>query len=417
MHNNNQRFNLTYLEELNEIIRDNECFQYIERTKTNKKNEKLYTYQYMNRLFTCIIRIRETVEYLDKFKFRKNGAERQAFDFYEFVNCISIIDGCVKILFEVLSPNQKNYYPENERVFKASNKTKSNDHDFFSFVRSASSVHPAETDRHKKTIGKNAEFYPYCEWLDPNCLGPLGEVPEGSDIVMRGWGCKTKQATTYYYLSTDEFYDYVSVLLDTIKDLIPKAEEIAEQYNEKLNYKRLKKPENFKDFSEYCLYLRTQLKKKNRSEEFIDGGLLLASHILTNERISEEFKSYIRAYVRKIEIKMRTAIRSIEFNEIFDNLHLSSILTVSNKNYIELVFNNDLFNAAFYLIELMNNLTDLKSPSEVTQQQMECKYAIDLLKMGNNPEINKIIDKKRNYADLYESILDLIFTNDKNPKI
>lgn len=65
----------------------------------------------------------------------------------------------------------------------------------------------------------------------------------------------------------------------------------------------------------------------------------------------------------------------------------------------------------------MNNLTDLKSPSEVTQQQMECKYAIDLLKMGNNPEINKIIDEKRNYADLYELILDLIFTNDKNPKI
>ena len=145
---------------------------------------------------------------------------------------------------------------------------------------------------------------------------------------MRGWGCKTKQATTYYYLSTDEFYDYVSVLLDTIKDLIPKAEEIAEQYNEKLNYKRLKKPEDFKDYSEYCLYLRAQLKKKNKSEEFIDGGLLLASHILTNERISEEFRSYIRAYVRRIAIKMKTDIRSIKFNEIFDNLHLSSILTI-----------------------------------------------------------------------------------------
>ncbi len=355
MPDNNQRFNLTYLEELNENIRDNECFQYTERTKTNKKNEKLYTYQYMNQLFTCVIRIRETVEYLDKFKFRKNGEERQAFDFYEFINCISIIEGCIKILFEVLSPNQKNYYPENERVFKASNKTTSNDHDFFSFVRSASSVHPAETDRHKKTIGKNVEFYPYCEWLDPNCLGPLGEVPEGSDIVMRGWGCKTKQATTYYYLSTDEFYDYVSVLLDTIKDLMPKAEEIAEQYNEKLNYKRLKKSDNFKNFSEYCLYLRAQLKKKIKSEEFNDGGLLLASHILTNERISENFKRYIKAYVRLITMKMRTDIRSIEFNEIFENLHLSSILTVSNKNYIELVFNNDLFNAAFYLIELMNN--------------------------------------------------------------
>ena len=191
MLNNNERFDLTYLEELYDIIYCNECFEHIKRTKKTKK--RAYTYQYKNCLLTCIIRIRETVEYLDKFKFRKNGAERQAFDFYEFVNCISIIDGCIKILFEVLSPNQKNYYPENERVFMASNKAKSNDHDFFSFIRSASSVHPAETDRQEKTIGKKVEFYPYCEWLDPDCHGPSGEIPESADIVMRSLGSNTKR--------------------------------------------------------------------------------------------------------------------------------------------------------------------------------------------------------------------------------
>lgn len=187
--------------------------------------------------------------------------------------------------------------------------------------------------------------------------------------------------------------------------------------NEKLNYKRLKKPENFKDYSEYCLYLRTQIKKKIKSEEFIDGGLLLASHILTNERISEIFKSYIRAYVRIIVMKMRTDIRSIEFNEIFDDLHLSLILTVNNIEDIDQKFCCDIHNDAIYEIERSINQPDLKLPAEAIQKQMKDDFDVRILKAALNPEINRIIDEARNYADLYELILDFIFTNDKRQEI
>lgn len=187
--------------------------------------------------------------------------------------------------------------------------------------------------------------------------------------------------------------------------------------NENLNYKRLKKPDNFKNFSEYCLYLRAQLKKKIKSEEFNDGGLLLASHILTNERISKKFKSYIRAYVRLIAMKMRTDIRSIEFNEIFDNLHLSSILTIKNKDYIDQKFCCDIYNVAIYEIERSIDQPDLKLSTEEIQKQMKDDYDVRLLKAAEDPEINRIIDEARNYANLYELILDLIFTSDKNPEI
>ena len=187
--------------------------------------------------------------------------------------------------------------------------------------------------------------------------------------------------------------------------------------NEKLNYKRLKKPTDFKDYSEYCLYLRTQLKKKNKSEVFIDGGLLLASHILTNERISKIFKSYIRAHVNLIVMKMRTDIRSIEFNEIFDDLHLSSILTVNNKEDIDQKFCCDLYNDAIYEIERSIDQPDSKLPTEIIQKQMKDDFDVRLLKAALNPEINRIIDEARDYADLYELILDLIFTNDKRQEI
>lgn len=187
--------------------------------------------------------------------------------------------------------------------------------------------------------------------------------------------------------------------------------------NEKLNYKRLKKPADFKDYSEYCLYLRAQLKKKIKSEEFNDGGLLLASHILTNERISEKFKSCIRAHVNLIVMKMRTDIRSIEFNEIFNDLHLSSILTINNIEDIDQKFCCDIYNDAIYEIERSIDQPDLKLSTEVIQKQMKDDFGVRLLKAALNPEINRIIDEARNYADLYELILDFIFTNDKRMEI
>ena len=187
--------------------------------------------------------------------------------------------------------------------------------------------------------------------------------------------------------------------------------------NKELNYKRLKKSDNFENFSEYCLYLRTQLKKKIKSEEFNDGGLLLASHILTNERISKKFKSYIRAYIRLIVMKMRTDIRSIEFNEIFDSFHLSSILTIKNKDYIDQKFCCDIYNDAIYEIERSIDQTDLKLSTEEIKKQMKDDYDVRLLKAAENPEINRIIDEARDYADLYEMILDLIFSSDKNQEI
>ena len=114
---------------------------------------------------------------------------------------------------------------------------------------------------------------------------------------------------------------------------------------------------------------------------------------------------------------MKTAIRSIEFNEIFDNLHLSSILTVKNKNYIEQKFCCDLYNDAIYEIEQSIDQPDLKLPTEVIQKQMKDDYDVRLLKAALNPEINRIIDEARDYADLYELILDFIFTNDKRQEI
>ena len=65
------------------------------KTKTIKDKKKI-KYQYYNQLATCIIRIRETVNYINSKELKYENACGQAFDFYELVNCISIVEGCVE---------------------------------------------------------------------------------------------------------------------------------------------------------------------------------------------------------------------------------------------------------------------------------------------------------------------------------
>lgn len=70
------------------------------KTKTIKDKKKI-KYQYYNQLATCIIRIRETVNYINSKELKYENACGQAFDFYELVNCISIVEGCVESIFSI----------------------------------------------------------------------------------------------------------------------------------------------------------------------------------------------------------------------------------------------------------------------------------------------------------------------------
>lgn len=80
--------NLAYLEKFNDVIANNACFcKKTINKRIDKSGKNNYRYQYFNQLCTCIIRIRETSDYLQDFEFKQDNNHRQAFDFYEFINC------------------------------------------------------------------------------------------------------------------------------------------------------------------------------------------------------------------------------------------------------------------------------------------------------------------------------------------
>ena len=73
------------------------------------------------------------------------------------------------------------------------------------------------------------------------------------------------------------------------------------------------------------------LKKRNKEEyEFPDGGLLIASHILSNHLLGEDFKDFIFQRVKRIAKKMKEDITEIEFDDIYGDLSLCAVLTGEN---------------------------------------------------------------------------------------
>lgn len=404
------KFNLSNIEALNEIINSNNCFQKEKKIIEKNKKSKGYTYQYYNQLCTCIIRIRETSQYLEKFSFRRENDFGQAFDFYEFINCVSIVECCVEVLFNIFGLNLKEHYTI-KKAFKISNRTKNSDIAFFKFIRSAASMHPAETTSHNKITKHKFEVYPYATWCNPSIDMFNKKNPKEADIELLSWNCKTNGNYKRYYLVINEFYGFINNLLESVSKIIPYAENIVENYKEKIRCKRLKKFTDFLNWSEYCLYLRKRIHSKLTDEEYPDGGLLLASHILSNELIGNEFKEYIKERIKIITEKMMSDIELIDYDEIFSDLHLTLILEGSNSNYIAEKFHDYLYKETLSEIE-ENDYKPFKQ--NIRYEEDNCNYSnedwsvIQLLN-SKNRIIFEAIETAVTYCDLYELLLEAIY--------
>lgn len=412
----NNPFNRKYLNKLNELFSQNSYFLKSIKKVNRSKKSKGFTYQYYNQLCVCIIRIRETSKYLEEFKFRKINDCGQAFDFYEFINCISIIEGCIESMFKVFDMDLSSYF-KGKRIFKISNRKKTGDLAFFKFIRSATSVHPAETTSHNKQTGHKFEVYPYAIWS--GCTFDFfGERPKNTDIELISFNCKTKGAYKRYYLSINEFYCFIDEMLESLAYLVPVVDSLAYSYKEKLCCKTLKYEKQFMKYSDYLKYLRDRLKKKNDDVEFADGGLLIAAHIIDNILITDDFKNYIKKRVVNLRKFMLSDIKVISFDDIFDELSLYDILrNVNEGEYTSEKFHDYLHKEAIAEIETGNEISFKKF---LRYEENNTNYSnaewsvIQLLKFKDIIYINDGFDKAVTYADLYELTLEAIYLHKCN---
>lgn len=406
--------NLTFLEKFNDILSNNACFA----KKTIKKNldksgKNNYRYQYFNQLCTCIIRIRETSEYLQDFDFKQDNNHRQAFDFYEFINCIWIIYGCAETIFSIFNLDISKYI-NGKNAFKKSNRTHTDDIKFFKFIRSASTAHPSETTRYQKISHKKIETYPYALWKSSSFSFLLPDNDPNADIELLSWGPKTDSYYKRYYLYISEFYKFINIVTVSFKNLIHVANDIVALNKEKLRCKRLKQEKDFKSYHDYLMYLRKRLSKLIENGEFPDGGLLLADHVLQNNIIGAEFKKYIKNRINKLVKQMQIDIEQISFNDIFDSLFLYDVIKgkTEKDGYISEKFHSYLSKEARREIET----GDYLYPSLVTSERCSnANWAVYQLRFVSNVIFAKDeLKGKETFADIYEIVLQNIYLIKKN---
>ena len=382
----------------------------------DKKNKPIGSYLSNNLISVCILRIRETSQYLNQFQFRKKNEFGEAFDFYEMINCISIIKECVYSLFKHFKlPLKKEC--KREKIFSKSNKKKTNDFDFFNFIRSASSVHPQDTTRHSRNLTYKHEFFPYAYWKKDGLIDK--GAPDDYDIKLISWNSNPKCGGHPYYLYMEEFFEFANYLVSRISDLNPCVQSIIEQQKEKIRCKRLMSVRKFSNHSEYCLYLRGRLKNKNKGEdELPDGGLLIASHILSNDLIGKEFKRFIFQRVQRIAKKMKKDITKIGYDDTYEGLCLYDALkdiNVFQKDYVSNKFYEYLEREALYEIE--NNSFQSFKPilfNGIKESCSDAEWAASLLFNGipRFYDLEQIL-KADSYADLFEITLERIWLKKK----
>ena len=406
------KFNYEFLEQLNKLISNSDVHLKSKRKKQIGRNVYAY-YQYYNATVASIIRISETSVYLENYKFKKNNEFRQAFDFYEFINGISIVFECVNEIFKIYDLNLSDEYGKRKlKVFKLSNKTKQNDITFFKFIRSASSVHPTDTTRYYEKINRNKiEVFPYALWIEDNIFATMHKnYFKEADIELLSWSGKTSSKYNYYYLVIDEFYAFLRQLLELIKVVYDKACSITEKYEDGIRCKRLKSEDSFNTYSEYIVYLKGRLKVIRSKDECPDGGLLIASHIVNNSLLSDDFKNYVKLQVKKLSKKMKTDITSIGYDDIFEDINIKHIMQESDRkktyrcekfyDYLQSRVKKEITTKCF------ENYRDYLNQKDFNNLQ-NGPYAIHLiLEVKDNIFSFVDIDKAETFSDFYEMTLE-----------
>lgn len=352
MENKHIQIDLASLEKFNDLIRK-EPFTF--KTITIEKNKKKIKYQYFNLLATCVVRIRETTQYINQKELIRKNVCGQAFDFYELICLSSIIVDCVEKIFFCFNHKNISNFPKRS-IFKMSNKTKMDDLKFFKFIRSATAVHPANTDRYRKYTKNLNEFYPYVYWIGDIHYFIFKNLTKDYDITLKKRNSRTMSIGGHYLLKTSEFYEFIQCIINALDNLFSDIESIRNEYVNAIRFKKIKSEKCFKNYSSYLMYLYRRLRKIHGTSDFHDAGLVLASGLFKNKLISKEFKNYIKINIKKVIRIMYKNPELVEEENVFDSLYDTKCFVEINPKegaYISQKFTDYLFRDVKYSI--LNN--------------------------------------------------------------
>ncbi len=415
-----KRIDITPIEQFDVLFRHEAIMKlkrvYVETDKKKKKHKRVY--YVWNQLCTSMARARNTADYLNELVLTPRNFCGEAFNFYEFLDCSSIIFECVAKIFEDFGVKLSQAY-DKEKVFRKSNPGRAPDIKFFRFVRSACAVHPESTNQFIEVVKRQHEFYPYAAWNDGSIREWEKTVKKDCDIVLSGWNSLPSCFYKNYCLYLDEFYTFLNKIISCLTFLEATVRNLISAYQKSKSCRKIESEETFKDRSSYCLYLRDKIFEKNsKRPKMLDGGLLICSHLLSSPIIGQGFKNVIFASTLEVRARMTRNLEQIESNDAYapfmDLASIAAALKADNLVYIS--------GKLSYLEEEAKKEVEndcFRSVMRAPEQYVDASFANAKFVADKLLAIEDLIDKNSintdtSFADLFELLLQTVWEKQKS---
>lgn len=286
-------FNVDLAVQLRDAINERQNLS-IEKEHTQKNNNTKITYIAWDRICSIMDRLEDTMNYINQIELGKCTNNRSAFDFYEFINCASVIIDCVKTMGQIFGVDIQllDCITKSQEIFGQKYAVNGTDGLFFEYIRSLCVVHPLFTNRQKPYLNNN-KFHccPFVVWN-----GVRGRRGEG-DLTAFVYTSEKSSGTKRIPLYVEEFEKYLEKWVNLIPEVIDAKNTYADDIYDKFRKSALKELSDFSDEIEYILYLKDEYCKRFGDEcEYIFWGFVRAFEIeVTDKRNQNKLMLYRNA--------------------------------------------------------------------------------------------------------------------------
>lgn len=306
-------FNTSYISKLREAINDRLQVS-IEKQHSMGEN-KQGTYFAWDRICVILDRISDTIDYINEMELGKRRDRRGAFDFYDFINNAYVIIDCIKAIGRIfnMDPMLIHDIEKSNEIFKEPLPGVKNDGQFFAYIRSLCSVHPACTNnRNRYTFIKAGQMH-CCPFVDWN-KGTF-HSEDNADLVALIYTSEKDKLGILLGLHVGQFEEYLSKWINLIPAIIKAKNDYADSEYQKLRHVPVKHCDAFDNVVEYLQYL-----KEEHCKRFDDcyGYIFDTYARVFNMRLSDRenlpiLEKYQNAILYALEFE-RNAMQSMSYD-------------------------------------------------------------------------------------------------------
>ena len=274
----------------------------------NKKNNTEVNYDAWNRICACMDRISDTLDYLNGMTLGKCRSSRAAFDFYDFINCSSVIIECIESLCHIFNVDKRYLsFCEERKIFGDILGNLGSDEKFFKYIRSLAVVHPSKTNgKHPYILGSIVvQCSPFVTWYSKyNAF----TKKENYDLQLVVYSSRNEDKTKWIPLSISQFDEYLSRWLDLINDIIDAVDKYNDSYFDHYRSIPMKTKKEFNNMVDYICYLKEENKKRlnNEFDYIFDKYYYIFTVNLSSKKNQEKLNKYRNAIEYSIDFEAKS---------------------------------------------------------------------------------------------------------------